>query len=347
MKLLDEATVDHLRRVSDLPDLSDTPYRLPEPIARGGMGTIYAAVDERLGRSVALKVLSLADPRGIHRRRMLREARIVARLEHPSNVPIHDVGVLPDGRPFYAMKLVRGDRLSVWAASERSRQDRLRLFLRICDGVSFAHIAGVIHRDLKPENIMVGPFGEVLVMDWGAAIEIGAQGEDGPDNGVEGADAEMEPDGMILGTPAYMAPELARGEPDPVGTAGDIYALAAILYVLLVGRPPYAAESVAELRRMMEAAPPIPPRRLLPDIPRPLEAICLKGLSATPGERYPSVDDLARDVSRFLDGAPVAAYRDNALERVLRWGGRNRYLLLLVGAYLLMRAVVFLLTRRP
>ena len=169
MKFLSDSALERLREGAEIPDLSGTHYRLLERVARGGMGVVYAAEDEKLQRRVALKVLDVAVTEGDLANRLIREARVLAKLEHPGIVPVHDVGTLADGRVFYTMKFVEGQRLDQYIATVDSVPDRLRLFLRICDAVGFAHARGVLHRDLKPANIMVGPFGEVLVMDWGLA----------------------------------------------------------------------------------------------------------------------------------------------------------------------------------
>jgi len=152
MKFLSDKTVDHLRQTADTPDLSGTRYQLLERVARGGMGTVYAATDETLGRRVALKVLDVPAADGDFARRLNREARALARLEHPGIVPVHDVGRLSDGRVFYTMKFVGGQRLDKHIEAVTSLPDRLRLFLRICDAVAFAHARGVLHRDLKPRQ---------------------------------------------------------------------------------------------------------------------------------------------------------------------------------------------------
>ncbi len=169
MNFLSDQALKRLRDGAEMPDLAGTRYRLLERIARGGMGVVYAAEDENLRRRVALKVLDVPGTDGDLRNRLIREARVLAALEHPGIVPVHDVGTLADGRVFYTMKFVEGNRLDKFIESVTSVPDRLRLFLRICDAVAFAHARGVLHRDLKPANIMVGPFGEVLVMDWGLA----------------------------------------------------------------------------------------------------------------------------------------------------------------------------------
>src|SRR5689334_18747532 len=169
MKWLSDAVLDHLCQIADAPDLSGTKYELVEKIAQGGMAIVYLARDRDLDRPVALKILADLpfDPQA--KSRMVNEARIIARLEHPGIVPVHDSGVLPDGRLYYAMKLVRGKRLDEHVGPTTPLSDVLRIFEKICEAVAFAHAQGVIHRDLKPQNIMVGSFGEVLVMDWGVA----------------------------------------------------------------------------------------------------------------------------------------------------------------------------------
>jgi len=169
MRHLSDKALTRLRSGADLPDVGGTRYRLIGQVARGGMGVVYAAEDELLQRRVALKVLEMPGSEGELANRLTREARVLARLEHPGIVPVHDVGTLPDGRVFYTMKFVEGQRLDHYIESLASAPDRLRIFLRICDAVAFAHARGVLHRDLKPANVMVGSFGEVLVMDWGLA----------------------------------------------------------------------------------------------------------------------------------------------------------------------------------
>jgi eukaryotic-like serine/threonine-protein kinase len=216
---MDDQAVSRLRRILDQPDLASTRYRLIEEVARGGMGAIWCAVDTELDRRVALKVLHAWDETSAESAGLLqREARTLAGLEHPGIVPVHDAGTLPDGRVFYAMKLVQGRRLDS-AVEGMPRAERLRLFQRVCEPVQFAHSRGVIHRDLKPDNVMVGEFGEVLVMDWGVAKIAGLSGERG-----------------VIGTPEYMAPEQAAGENDRVGPRTDVYGLGGILQFLLSGQ---------------------------------------------------------------------------------------------------------------
>jgi serine/threonine protein kinase len=352
---LSDRTLDHLRQVADWPDLSLTRYEVVEPIARGGMGTVYLANDRDLQRPVALKVLHAPTPGGEAAERMLREARVIARLEHPGIVPVHDVGTLPDGRIFYAMKRVAGDRLDRFVRAGLSLNGRLRVFERICEAVSFAHARGVVHRDLKPENVMVGAFGEVLVMDWGLA-KVRSDPDRGTQApplapGVRTASGETG-HGTILGTPGYMAPEQARGEVEGIDERTDVYALGAILYFLLVGHSPGSAPPPSHgstwtwPRGRQEPAPALErPREADPALPRPLEAICLKALGASPSERYASVPELAADVVSFLGGGPVQAYPENVLERVGRVFRKHRTPILLVLAYLVMRALLLFFAR--
>jgi len=210
MSWISDKTIQRLRQVAELPDLTGTHYRLLERVAHGGMGVVWLALDEKLDRRVALKVLDVSGE---------EEARILAKLEHPGIVPVHDVGRLADGRVFYTMKYIEGDRLDRYVAQISSVPERLRIVHRICEAVAFAHARGVLHRDLKPENIMVGPFGEVLVMDWGLAMLLG----------------DRMP-GDIGGTPGYMAPELARAEARHLDERTDVYSLGAILQFLVAGR---------------------------------------------------------------------------------------------------------------
>lgn len=272
MRILTDEAIAHLRDITEQPDLNGTRYEIVREIGRGGMGIVYEVRDRQLERSVAMKVVE---------EEWCAEAKIIAALEHPGIVPVHDAGDLPDGRFYYTMKLVRGLRLDAWLAQGHARTERLRLFARICEPVAFAHANGVMHRDLKPQNVMVGEFGAVLVMDWGVA--------------------------NIAGTPGYMPPERSRD------ARSDVYALGAILRALLADQP----------------------------TPRALRAIVERAMAVDPTQRYESARDLGDEVLRFLDGEPVSAYRENAFERAGRWLGRNRVLVALVVAYLVMRVIVF------
>jgi serine/threonine protein kinase len=333
MKALGDVALARLRAGVDEPDLSGTRYRMVRPLGRGGMGAVYLVEDVELQREVALKVLAPA-AEGALAERLRREARVLARLEHPSIVPVHDVGTLPDGRAYYAMKYVRGERLDAWLAAGRPRAEALRLFQRIAEAVSFAHAQGVVHRDLKPQNVMVGPFGEALVLDWGLAKEVGPAPSPAPASPLEtGA-------GMVLGTPAFMAPEQARGE--PTGEPTDVYALGAMLYFALTGRPPHPGATPAEaLRSALQADPPE-----LANVPRPLASILRRAMARETSARYARAGDLAADVAAYLDGLAVSAHRERWWERGVRWFTRYQALAVLLLAYLAMRTLIALLVRK-
>jgi eukaryotic-like serine/threonine-protein kinase len=323
MKWLSDAAVDRLRAAAaDVPDLSGSGYVLQGKLGEGGMGGVYRVLDTALGRQVALKVIGIGDPKGELAARLLREAKVIAKLEHPGIVPVHNVGSLPDGRVFYTMKLVQGWRLDEYAAEPVGVPEGLRIFQKICEAVSFAHAHGVLHRDLKPQNIMVGPFGEVLVMDWGLAKVRDAEGvecsTDPAEVRAEGRASETDTagvdtaHGVVLGTPGYMAPEQARGEVAALGERADVYSLGTVLRFLLEG---------------------------CGSATRALAAIGNKATAEDPRQRYGSVEELTQDIARYLDGMPVSAYREGSLTRLWRWTVKNRAWILLIMAYLLLRGL--------
>jgi serine/threonine-protein kinase len=342
VRWLPDSTVEHLRDVADWPELVGTRYEILSRIGRGGMATVFLARDRELAREVAIKVPHGAPPSPAESARLLQEARILAHLEHPGIVPVHDVGTLSDGRVYYVMKRVQGARLDEHVRKLPSLAERLRLFLRIGEAVAFAHAHGVIHRDLKPENIMVGSFGEVLVMDWGVARVRGAPAIPPSAAEVPRLPADTAP-GTVLGTPGYMAPEQAVGALDLIDARTDVFALGGILYFLLTDRPPTTAGdgpsgSALAARRS--------PRQWVASLPKPLEAICLKALADAAEARYPTVERLSADVARFLERLPVEAYTEGAMERALRLAAKYQAAIVLVVAYLFMRVILLVVGGR-
>lgn len=315
MSRLSDGALHHLRQLGDHPTLPGDRYTIGELLGQGGMGTVYRVRDRVLERDVALKVLrpELATAEWIER--LDRESRILARLAHPGIVPILDVGTLVDGRPCYLMRLVTGRRLDQLAATT-PLPERLRLFLRICETIEYAHQHEVIHRDLKPSNIMLGEFGEVLVLDWGIA-RLGSRAETLPASAAVSAEADATQPGAVLGTPGFMAPEQLQGVSGAIDQRTDVYALGAILQQL--------GASVEAVR------------------PRQLAAIHARAMAPDPAARYPSVQALASDVIRYLDGEPVTAYKETAFDRLQRFYGRYQVPILLVLAYLVMRLVFVVL----
>jgi len=315
MTWLSDSALSRLRAAMDVPDLTGTRYQFLEKLGRGGMGEVYSVEDTVLGRRVALKVIAITDASGDLEKRLLQEARVIAQLEHPGIVPVHDAGTLPDGRVFYTMKLVTGSRLDQRLAELSNLADRLRIFEKICEAVSFAHARGVLHRDLKPQNVMVGRFGEVLVMDWGLSKilrESAFSANVVRHSAVRYHEADTA-HGMVVGTPGYMAPEQKRGE--ELDQRADVYSLGAILQFLL--------DSL--------------------EVPaRAVAAIAGKAMAVERAARYSSVKDLASDVAHYLDGLPVTAYPESWVSRAWRWTVRNRAWLLLILAYLAMRTLFIL-----
>lgn len=349
---LSDRTLAHLRAVADEPDLSETKYRLIGPLGRGGMARVWEVEDTALGRTVALKVLDTPDPRGDLADRLVLEARILARLEHPGIVPVHDVGRLPDGRVFHVMKLVRGRRLDELLDDLPDRDERLRIFERICEAVAFAHARGVLHRDLKPANIMIGEFGEVLVMDWGVGKVLGAECESpgGPD--AEALEAEVAApadgthDGTRIGTPGFMAPEQERGQAESIDARTDVFGLGGILHVLLFGETPArtaGAEPSGRTARRETAEPHGSARATLREVPRALRAIASRALAPDPAARYAGAAALADDIRRFRAGLVPVAYREPLHERAARVLHRYRVPIALVVSYIIMRALLIVL----
>lgn len=306
MTSLSDAALTHLRTLGEALPAGTARYAIVEELGRGGMGVVYRAHDAALGRDVALKVTS---ERLASSDRLEREARVLATVEHPGIVPVHDVGELPDGRSFYTMQLVRGETFRAQLERGIPRGDALRAFLRVCEAVSFAHSREVIHRDLTPGNVMLGAFGEVLVLDWGVARVCGDSRE-GAGAAVAPSSAVTTKDGAVMGTPGYMAPEQA-GQAASADARSDIYALGRILNDIVKAQGDQA--------------------------PRPLRSIAAQATAIDPSRRYPNVAALADDVRAWLDGFPVRAHREGVVEWLGRHAARHRVALSLIAVYVVVR----------
>lgn len=286
-------------------------YELLEEIARGGMGVVFKARQKSLNRVVALKMIKsgeLADAEEVHR--FHAEAEAAAHLDHPNIVPVYEVGEA-NGQHFFSMGLVEGESLS-----DRLKEgplpprDAAELIKNIAEAAQYAHEKEIVHRDLKPSNILIDSEGKPRVTDFGLAKRTDV-------------DSSMTASGQVLGTPSYMPPEQAAGRTDKVGPHSDVYALGAILYCLLTGKPPFQAAHVVETIRQVLNEEPLSPRQLNPNIDRDLETICLKALHKEPQERYASARDMSQDLDRFLAGIPIHARPVGRVEKLTRWCRRN------------------------
>ena len=331
---------------SDIKELTPKPagkYKFIRSVGFGGMKAVIQVKDRDTTRNVAMAIIpDAADRPQSDINRFVQEARITARLEHPNIVPVHDIGVDTNGAPYFTMKLLRGRTLS--AILRKLREDDyktlkefdltrlLRIYVKILNGVVFAHSKKIIHLDLKPDNIHVGDFGEVLILDWGLARFIGAA-EDIDDNydgemitfPGTGASSHITLDGVTKGTPGYMAPEQAAGKNHLKDERTDIYALGGILYAILTFESPLSGRPVNEI-----IVQTIHGNIGFPDaenqkrqLPAALQAVVLKAMSRNPEERYQSVDELREDIFAFLGGYAPKAEDASSLKKTYLFVNRN------------------------
>jgi serine/threonine protein kinase/tetratricopeptide (TPR) repeat protein len=327
-----------------------TRFRILRPHARGGLGEVHVALDTELQREVALKEIQdrHADQHDV-RNRFKLEAEITGGLEHPGIVPVYGLGTYDDGRPYYAMRFIKGDNLQQAISkyhdpqNQTSAGDRnlalrglLRRLIDVCDAMQYAHDRGILHRDLKPGNIMIGKYGETLVVDWGLAKVLGVSGRKGSTQDHELTDSVLTPAsslsgsvdqtlaGSAIGTPAYMSPEQAAGRLDELGPASDVYSLGATLYHILTGIAPCAGKDLGEILRKVQTGDYKRPRQVLPTIPVPLDAICRHSMALQPDARYASPRDLADDLEYWLADESVVALPEGWTAKAARWLRRNR-----------------------
>jgi eukaryotic-like serine/threonine-protein kinase len=352
-----EASLNHVGRskADSEPQLAETlkvessetvssRFRIMRPHAKGGLGQVFVAKDLELNRDVALKEIQLHHADDVESRaRFVLEAEITGGLEHPGIVPVYGFGQYPDGRPYYAMRFIRGESLketierfhAVPATSGRYEsvdfRNLLGRFISVCYAIEYAHSRGILHRDLKPGNIMLGRYGETLVVDWGLAkakgrydVQVRIDEQTLRPRSGSGSAATLM--GSAVGTPAYMSPEQASGRLDRMGPASDVYSLAATLYSALTGQNPFPKGNAFTILHKVQLGEFLRPREVVAAVPKPLEAICLKGMALKPEERYGSASELAQDIERWLADEPVKAFPDTWSDRARRWGRRHRRL---------------------
>jgi tetratricopeptide (TPR) repeat protein/tRNA A-37 threonylcarbamoyl transferase component Bud32 len=327
MKLAETVGTGSRYSDSNLPSFPG--HETESTIGRGGMGVVYKARDVKLNRIVAIKTVAWAEHASAAQLdRFLAEAEAVARLKHANVIPIYTIGE-HEGRPYYTLEYAAGgnlaDRLAQGPMPTRAAAELIETLALAVDA---AHLAGIVHRDLKPSNVLLTAEGVPKVSDFGVAKLLDST-------------AVRTLSGEALGTPSYMAPEQAEGKSKAVGPAADVYALGAILYESLTGRPPFLGESAIETLKLVASGEVVSPRRLRPDVPRDLDTICLKCLEKAPEKRYRTADELAQDLRRYRSGEPIRARRSGAIRRLAKWARRHPWQTAL-AATLFVGAVAFI-----
>jgi serine/threonine-protein kinase len=351
----DDATVPHLTNPSQAKPNDKQAIPLERPKlqtqfegldfhAQGGLGMVFAGSDVQLHRRVALKFMHqhLAEIPWA-RERFLLEAEITGRLDHPGIVPVHGVGITEKGRPFYAMRFIKGETLDASIAhyhrpapqpddpSARSLEFRTLLtrFVSVCNTLAYAHNCGIVHRDIKPENIMLGRYAETLVVDWGLALAV-----DRDETARRSGEATLLPSsgsqagtssGGPAGTPAYMSPEQAD-DCDHVDRRADVYSLGVMLYKILCGKVPYQSPRPVQILELVKQGNPTPPKQVNSSVPSALSAVCLRAMAKEPNDRYQTALDLAKDIENWLADEPVSAYQEPGSANLMRWVRKHRVL---------------------
>lgn len=349
----DSAAEQFRKDQAELLPLGTDRYNSIEEIGRGGWGVVVRAHDKQLDRDVAVKKLGAqASQDSDVARRFLHEARITGQLQHPGIVPVFERGISPDDRqPYYAMKLLDGttlkDVITAYHAAPAGRAKRKQFhsllisLIDVCNAVGYAHSRTIIHRDLKPANIIVGEFGETVVVDWGLAKDLSdaTQSEEANVATVQGGtplpataksgrldgmlDSAVTRHGSVIGTPAFMSPEQARGAVSEIDSTSDTYSLGTILYVILAGELPFHGDDVQTTLKQVIEGEYRSPRAINKQVPTALEAICVKAMSRDRADRYQNAEQLANDLQHYIANEPVSAHKDSLLDKAGRWCRRN------------------------
>lgn len=351
------------RKVADLSETSvrdsilhageETKYIFDKEIGRGGMGVVVGIVDQDIRRKVAMKVLHPSErPDTSQIKRFVEEAQVTGQLEHPNIVPVHEIGIDEESNIYFTMKLVQGENLdhiiSKIAEGDQGYQKKyslgtlIQIFMKVCDGLGYAHSKGVLHRDLKPENVMIGDFGEVLLMDWGIAKILGQEDESATESSIpmgkppektdetdkiNKIDAELHTvEGSVMGTPSYLPPEQAKGTISELDERSDVFSLGGILYKILTHKAPYGGENIYQKLWKAGEYKLVPPDLRAPDnqIPPELNAICMKAMAREKAARYENAFALKQDLQLYLDGKSVSAKKDSLFVRAKKWVIRNK-----------------------
>ncbi len=287
-------------------------YEILGELGRGGMGVVYRARQQGLGRIVALKMVLNSQASSEELDRFLLEAKAVAIVEHPNIVQIYDVGEY-NGLPYFSLEFVAGGPLDALLKGEP--QDPVytaTVMAKVCRGIGYAHSKNILHRDLKPANVLMTKTGEPKVTDFGLAKQMDA------------ADEGHTKAGSIMGTPSYMPPEQAEGNAKNLTNLADVYSLGALLYEFITGRPPFKGRTLFETLQHVRTKDPVPPIQLQPSVPLDLQTVCMKALEKSPEKRYPTAEEMAEDLESFLKGDPIKARAVGRVEKAVRWARRNK-----------------------
>jgi len=332
----------------DLTQEQDGRYEMKREFGRGGMSVVFLSFDRHVGREVAFKqllphVLDQFEKAGGQEQvesvlnRFLREARITGQLEHPSIIPVYEVGQRGDGSLYYTQKLIRGRTLTKALREAKDLPGRLRLlshFVDSCQAIGYAHLRGVVHRDIKPDNIMVGEFGETVVLDWGIARVVQEPDHAQRELNVDTNDETQE--GDVLGTPQYMSPEQAQGKVAEVDEQSDVWSLGAVLYEILTGIPPFSGKNPIQIIMKVQKDPIVPVRSLCPEAPPELAAVAERALQRDKKQRYGKARQLAREIEAFQSGERVAAFEYSSWTLLKRFVKKNKTVSIVTGVALLL-----------